>query len=89
MGIGVRRSAVGRPARVADARGAVQRRAVRGQLLQGGEAALRFRDLPFVVAEDAHTGRVISAVFQLGQSVQKDGRGLLFSGIAYDSTHKK
>src|SRR5699024_8731030 len=88
VGVLHRGLAVGGPAGVADAAGALHGAAAVGHITEHAQAALGLDDLDLarrVLHGDA--GRIIPAVFELGQPVQQDRRGLRSAGKAYDSTH--
>ena len=89
VGVGHRRLAVGGPARVADAAGTLHRVPAVRHIAEHAQAALGLDHFDLaggVLHGDA--GRIIAAVFQLGQAVQQNGRGLPGAGKANDSTHK-
>ena len=87
MGVGVGRHPVGGPAGMADACSARQQMTALGQGIQHLQPSHGLGCLDFSVIVYSDTRRIISAVFQLGQSVQKDRRCLLFSDVTYNSTH--
>ena len=70
-----------------DADGALNGLAAVNQAAEIGKSAFGLGDLERAVRRHADTGRVIASVLQLGQSVQQNGRCLLLSDVAYDSTH--
>ena len=86
VGVDVVRRTVGRPAGVSDAERAVQMGNRVHLGAQVGQTSLRL-DRTDLVAEDGDSGRVIAAVFQLAQAVQKEGGSRTLSGKAYNSTH--
>ena len=89
VGIGDGGGAVGGPAGMADAAEAGDVFAVIGDAIQVFQvaAALFGEDLALMLHGDAR--RVIAAVFQPFQAVQKYRSRLLGAGKAYDSTHKR
>ena len=90
VGVGLGWLAVGRPAGVADAGGALHRLAVVRLLHQILQAALRLHDLDLaLLVPHGDAGRVIASVLELRKAVQKNRRCLLMPYISYDSTHKK
>ena len=87
MSVGLRRVAVRRPARVADAAAAADRERLQ-LLLEVLELALGFDDLrgsPLPADGDAR--RVISSVLELFKAAQQDGRRLSFADISDDPAH--
>ena len=89
VGVDVAGSAVGGPARVPHAGGAVQVRAPVELIRQHLEPSLGLVDSQRVrrPVEHRHPGGVIPPVLQAGQALQQDGSGLLLPDIAYNSTH--
>ena len=84
--VGLRRPAVGGPARVADAgRGgrAVQPR----DLLEDAQVADGAHDFEFVAVDQRDAGRVIAAVLEALESADQKGLAETPSGIADDSAH--
>ena len=87
MSVGLRRVAVRRPARVADAAAAADRERLQ-LLLEVLELALGFDDLrrlPLAANGDAR--RVIPSVFELFKAAQQDRRRLSFADISDDPAH--
>ena len=87
MGVGLRRVAVRRPARVPDAAAAADRERLQ-LLLKVLELALGLDDLrgpPMIANSDAR--RVIAPVFQFLQAADQDGRRLSFADISDDPAH--
>ena len=92
--VGVRvdvvRRAVGRPAGMAHADGALHIRAAVDEVAQGLEPAHGFFDLKLMPRRnDRDTGAVIAAVFQTGEAVEQNGGSLLAADVSNDTTHKK
>src|SRR6516165_33305 len=81
-------AAMGGPARMADAIGAVERLGA-NHFFQVAELALGAADLQaFPVAGDRDPSGVISAILQAAQPVNDDGDDLFFANVADDATHK-
>ena len=88
--IRLRRVAVGSPARVADAAGALEGVAAVCLLSQIFELAGGFDHLcQFFTVSDRNARRVISSVFQLFQTVKQNRRCLVMSCKTNNSTHSK
>ena len=87
VGVGLRRVAVRRPARVADAAAAADRDRLQ-LLLEVLELALGFDDLRGrTVTADGDARRVIPSVFELFQAADENGRRLSFADISDDPAH--
>ena len=86
VGIGLGGGSVGRPARVADAHGAVQGLVV-GALLEVAQLAGGAQDLDALRTHHRDPGRVVTAVLQPPQAVQEHGNDLVRSHIADDAAH--
>ena len=90
MSIGLRRSAMGRPAGVPDAAGA-------DDGFDGSDLVFEIGDPPLLLDGDrrilsianGNTGRVITSVFEFGQAFQQNGSSLFLTNISYDSTHSE
>ncbi len=81
------RSPVRRPARVADAVGAVERLQTNG-LFQVTELALGAADVERVpLVHDRNPGGIIPAIFELPQPVEDDRHDLFVSDVTDDATH--
>ncbi len=76
VGVGLGRGAMGRPTRVTDPGGAVQRFLVR-PLLEIPQLALGAQDSNAVGAHDGHPGGVIAAVLESAQAIENDGHDLV------------
>ena len=88
MGVEDAGFAVGGPAGVADAAAAGHGAAAVRHLAEDFESALGLDDLDFSFCIlHGNAGRIIPAIFQLGKSVQQNGRSLRRPGKAYDATH--
>ena len=79
--------AVGRPARMPDAAGALNGASAIRLFIQNGKPALRLYDGQALFAAHGDARRIIAPVFQLCKAVQQNGRSLLISGISHDSAH--
>ena len=88
MRVQIGRNTVGCPSGVADADGSRKGCAVLCQLLKYFQASYRFFHLDFFSVIDSNSGRVVSAVFQLCQSVQQYRGSLVSSNISNNSTHR-
>ena len=90
VGVDVVRRAVGRPAGMAHADGALHIRAAVDEVAQDLEPAHGFFDLKLMPRRnDRDTGAVIAAVFQTGEAVEQNGGSLLAADVSNDTTHKK
>ena len=90
VGVDVVRRAVGRPAGMAHADGALHIRAAVDEVAQGFEPAHGFFDLKLMPRRnDRDTGAVVAAVFQTGQAVEQNGGSLLAADVSNNTTHKK
>ena len=88
MRVQIRRNTVGGPSGVADTDRSRKGCAVLCQLLKYFQASYRFFHPDFFSVIDSNSGRVVSAVFQLCQSVQQDRSSLVSSNISNNSTHR-
>ena len=89
VGVDVVRRAVGRPAGMAHADGALHIRAAVDEVAQGLEPAHGFFDLKLMPRRnDRDTGAVIAAVFQTGEAVEQNGGSLLAADVSNNTTHK-
>jgi len=88
MGVGIAGQTVSRPAGVADAQGAANRFLFK-RFGQAGDAADALAHFQGATVQRADPGRIIAAVLQPPQPVQKDRHGLLFSDITYNSAHRE
>ena len=80
--------AVGGPAGVTNAQGALQIRPVMGQVRQDLETALGLSHLEAPgLRPDGDARRVIAPVLHLPEPFQQNRRGLFTAHKAYDSTH--
>ena len=86
VGVGLRGTAVGRPAGVADAKGAAQRTFGKN-LLKVDQLPPRTPDFDVAVVEGGDTGRVVAAVFEAPQPFENNGGRLLRSDISNNSAH--
>src|SRR5512146_1056738 len=87
MGVLFRGTAVGRPAGVADAVGAVERLQA-DDLFQVAQLALGTAHLKAIaVTRDCNAGRVIAAIFQPPQAVNDDRHNLLLPYVAHNAAH--
>ena len=90
VGVDVVRRAVGRPAGMAHADGALHIRAAVDEVAQCLEPAHGFFDLKLMPRRnDRDTGAVIAAVFQTGEAVEQNGGSLLAADVSNNTTHKK
>ncbi len=88
VGVGVRGTAVGRPARVADARHAVGKRVRAEVVSQHLQLARALAHLEGAVAVDDGDARgVVAAVLQSGQAREQDGLARARAYVSDDSTH--
>src|SRR4029453_3532235 len=86
MSIGVRRPAVGRPTRVADAERSL--RPIEGdQRFEGCDPARRFPDVERLLGDRGDAGRVVSPIFQSTKSADDEGRRVPVADVADDATH--
>ena len=90
MRVHLRRLPMGRPAGMADSAGASHCVTVIGLLRQRVQPTLCLDDLDIsgTLIPYRDTGRIISPVFQLCQTVQQHRRSRTVTAEAYDSTHK-
>ena len=88
MAVGIRRCAMGCPTGVADAHNTGYGCAVFCLITKYLQPAFGLGYLHFFIAMYADTGRVISPVFQLGQTLQQNGRRLPITCISNNSTHR-
>ena len=85
MRVAIARLAVRRPARVRDARRALQ---LLGQLpLQLAHLALALVHAELVVARAGDARRVVAAIFESMQPFHEDGRRVALADVTDDSTH--
>ena len=84
--VDIRRLAVRRPARVADADRAGERRFLQ-LLLQHGEPALRLADLEPLAGVDGDARRVVSPILELLQALDQDLLRVPVTDISYNSAH--
>ena len=88
MGIVLRWFPVGSPSGVTNPAGTGNSFPVVCLLYQNSETAFGFYDLNGILPiTDRHSGRIISAILQLGQTVQQNRRCLFTSCISNNSTH--
>ena len=87
VGVDVAGLAVGCPAGVPNADGRVNVDAVMHHFLQLRQASLGFLNFDASVFDIRNAGRVIAAIFQLGQSVQQQRRCRLCADESNDSAH--
>ena len=87
VGILIRHAAMGGPAGVADAHGAL-RRLGQQEIGQVGNAAHALAHLHRPTLDGGDTRRVVAAVFEPPQPIQEDGSRLGLSDISNDSAHK-
>ena len=87
MRVTVGRFAMRRPARMADAAGAVQPALFFDLFLQIGDPSLRFDNAQPVLCKRRNTSGVIAAVFQTVQTFQQNRKRVFASGKTNDSTH--
>jgi hypothetical protein len=87
VGVGVGHAAVGGPARVADPCGPGKFLG-RGGLDQSFHPARFLGQLEVGAVLGGDTGGVIAAVLEALQSLENDGRGLLFADISDDAAHR-
>ena len=82
-------AAVGGPAGVADAEGAVERDARAGRLRGCASlpGARRSSSVALVGAADGDAGRVVAAVFEAAQALDDDGNDFLWADVTDDSAH--
>ena len=83
----IRRFAVRRPARVADARRARHGCSALRPLEQDAQTPLRLADGKPIVADDGEARRVVPAVLQFFKRFQQQRRRLLIADISNDSAH--
>ena len=88
MRILVRGCAVRRPAGMADAEIAGERRAVFRLCAQDGQTALGLGELQLPFRKNTQSSGIIAAILQTGKAVQQNGSCLLRTGITNNSTHK-
>ena len=81
------RPAVRRPARVADAGRAGERRLLRAPRRGSRACRPRARSRRRVAVVDGEPGRVVAAVLELAEPLDEDGRALLGPDVADDSAH--
>ena len=87
MGIFFGGAAVGGPAGVSDAVGAVERLEA-DDFFQIAQLAFGAPDLQaFAVAGDRDSGRVVAAILQLSQALDDDGDDLLLTYISDNAAH--
>ena len=90
MRVAVGRLAVGRPAGVADAAGAVERCLVLADFcFEVCNAAARLYDTQTVLRKCSNTGGVIAAVFQAVKTLDQNGERVLASRETNNSTHNQ
>ena len=87
MRVLIRRLPVRGPASVADSVGA-GRRPRRHQLPQFGNAAGAFARLDLIPIYDRHAGRIVAAIFQPTQPIQKNRPRLRTSYVTNDAAHR-
>ncbi len=88
MGVAGARHTVSRPARMADADGAVER-LCRKYFLEAGYLALNPSPLDGAfAADDGHPSRVISPIFEPLQPLEEDRRDMSLGYCTHDSAHK-
>src|SRR2546423_459231 len=80
--------AVRGPARVADTEGP-SRRPFRHELAELRNPAGAFARLDFIAVDYRNAGRVVAAIFQAPQPIEKDGRGLGTTDVTDNATHKE
>ena len=87
MGVGIRGSAVGGPAGMADAGDAGHGASVVRFLAKAGDPARDLAQMDLRAVHHSDPRGVITPVFELFQSVQQDRRRFLGPGKSDDSTH--
>ena len=88
VGVVVGGSAVGRPAGVPDAGGAVGERVALQVVAEDAELARALAHTQIALTvDDGDAGGVVSAVFETGQARKKDGLALARAHVSDDSTH--
>ena len=81
-------TAVGGPAGVRDADGTGRRRLL-DQLGEAGDAADAFADFDLPLRQRRHPRRIVAAIFQPAQSIEKDGDCGFAADVADDAAHDK
>src|SRR5690606_4444279 len=87
VGVLLRRTAVGRPARVADAELTVDRLAAQ-HFLELRQLAGAAADVHGAVAYDRDAGRVVAAILQPPQALDEDGNERLVTQVSDDAAHE-
>ena len=87
-GVGVRDAAVRGPARVADAKRAVERDP-RGLFFEFCDAANLFHDVKNTALDGREAGGVVAALFEPFEAFEDEGSCFLFTYVADDAAHGK
>ena len=87
MGIHIAGRSMSCPPGMADSKHSRHSCSVMCQFLQNLQSSHGFGDIDFLTIKNCHSRRIISTIFQLGKSVQDDRCRLIFTDVAYYSTH--